>query len=201
VSSLACHPKLAQRHSSEKDGLPAVARCERVRPTFARQNSPRATVGNLRVSHANAGLPSEARAASVPRAKDGTGTGIRTPVPWLRNAAGDLDGLRLRRFCRGFCTDLWVVSGPNGRFRAQSFKNLSSASRIYRGGRPCDPTGAPRRGTCRQASRSTIVWPRGSPCSRPRPASRSMPSSNACSRGWSMRTSRFMTVSRVPLAA
>jgi hypothetical protein len=22
--------------------------------------------------------------------------GIRTPVPWLRNAAGDLDGLRLR---------------------------------------------------------------------------------------------------------
>ena len=28
----------------------------------------------------------------------GTGTGIRTPVPWLRNAAGDVGGLRLRRF-------------------------------------------------------------------------------------------------------
>ena len=56
----------------------------------------------------------------------GTGTGIRTPVPWLRNAAGDLDGLRLRRFCWGFRTDLRAVSVVDGRFRAQSFKNLSS---------------------------------------------------------------------------
>ena len=52
--------------------------------------------------------------------------GIRTPVPWLRNAAGDLDGLRLRWFYWGFRTDLWAVSVVNGPFRAQSFKFFSS---------------------------------------------------------------------------
>ena len=60
------------------------------------------------------------------RAKDGTGTGIRTPVPWLRIAAGDLDGLRLRRFCWGFRTDLPAVAVVAGRFRGQSFKFFSS---------------------------------------------------------------------------
>jgi hypothetical protein len=35
---------------------------------------------------------------SRPTNESGTGTGIRTPVPWLRNAAGEIDGLRLRRF-------------------------------------------------------------------------------------------------------
>ncbi len=47
------------------------------------------------------GLPAEAAsAASVWRrlAKVGTGTGIRTPVPWLRKAAGAVDALRLPRF-------------------------------------------------------------------------------------------------------
>ena len=56
----------------------------------------------------------------------GTGTGIRTPVPWLRNAAGDLDGFRLRRFSWVFRTHLRVVAVVVGRFRGQSFKNLSS---------------------------------------------------------------------------
>ncbi len=57
----------------------------------------------------DAGLPTVASERSERLAKVGTGTGIRTPVPWLRNAAGDLDGLRLRRFCWGFRTDLWVA--------------------------------------------------------------------------------------------
>ena len=61
----------------------------------------------------------------------GTGTGIRTPVPWLRNAAGDLDGLRLRRFSSGFRTDLRVVWVGNNPFSAQSFKNLSSDLEEY----------------------------------------------------------------------
>src|SRR5690349_13897151 len=34
------------------------------------------------------GLPSEARSRFA-RAKDGTGTGIRTPVPWLRTTCPD----------------------------------------------------------------------------------------------------------------
>jgi len=44
----------------------------------------------------------------------GTGTGIRTPVPWLRNAAGDVGGLRLRLFSSEIRTDAWAVSGREG---------------------------------------------------------------------------------------
>jgi hypothetical protein len=39
------------------------------------------------------------------------------------------DGLRLRRFSGGFCTDRSAVSVWDGRFRAQSFTFLSSAER------------------------------------------------------------------------
>jgi len=39
-----------------------------------------------------------------------------------------VDGLRLRRFSSETRTDLRVVSGPDGHFRAQSFKNFSSLS-------------------------------------------------------------------------
>jgi hypothetical protein len=56
----------------------------------------------------------------------GSGTGNRTPVPWLRNAAGDVGGFRLRRFCWEFRADRWAVSAADGPFRAQSFKIFSS---------------------------------------------------------------------------
>jgi hypothetical protein len=46
----------------------------------------------------------------------GSGTGNRTPVPWLRNAAGDLDGLPLCRFHWGFRTDVPAVSVGKDRF-------------------------------------------------------------------------------------
>ena len=68
---------------------------------------------------ASRGRPCKTRTKSM---MNGTGTGIRTPVPWLRNAAGDLDGLRLRRFCWCFRTDLRGVLVLNRPFRAQSFK-------------------------------------------------------------------------------
>lgn len=54
----------------------------------------------------------------------GTGTGIRTPVLWLRNAAGDTGGLRLRRFSSDIRTDAWAVSVGDGPFRAQSVSSF-----------------------------------------------------------------------------
>jgi hypothetical protein len=78
-------------------------------------------------------------------------------------------------------------------FRAQSFKNLSSASPIERGGWPCDPTGAQEgeHADKHHAQRSPAREDRRAR-GRGRPAGR-LPSSNACFRGWSMRTSRSVT--------
>ena len=69
------------------------------------------------------GLPTEARSASVPRAKVGTGTGIRTPVPWLRNAAGGVDGSG----CVGF---LGVFALTFGLCRSSPARFVRKVSRI-----------------------------------------------------------------------
>jgi hypothetical protein len=52
--------------------------------------------------------------------------GDSNPGPVAEKRSRRLDGLRLRRFCWEFRTDLRAESGQNGSFRAQSFKNLSS---------------------------------------------------------------------------
>jgi hypothetical protein len=49
---------------------------------------------------------------------------VSGPGPPFGNAAGDVDGLRLRRFSSEIRTNAWAVSGRDGPFRAQSFKSL-----------------------------------------------------------------------------
>ncbi len=89
-------------------GSTRSARNRRSRNCFAR---PRASIARLQRRSRNLRVKRSWASRAFLERDFGTGTGIRTPVPWLRNAAGDLDGFRLRRFCSGFRTDFRVVFG------------------------------------------------------------------------------------------
>jgi hypothetical protein len=53
---------------------------------------------------------------------------VRTSVPWLRNAAGGIDGLRLRRFPSENCANLPIVSVPLRPFSCAKFQVFFKSS-------------------------------------------------------------------------
>src|ERR1700730_10603600 len=60
----------------------------------------------------------------------GREAGIRSPIPWSRDAADDVGRFGLSRFCSGNRADRWAVSDRRRPFRAQSVKFLSRGATL-----------------------------------------------------------------------